>query len=49
MNRASCDNDLLHACERVHAKTLACAFGSFVAVGVVWFLCLAVPAGALWK
>ncbi|WP_213761948.1 hypothetical protein [Caballeronia sp. dw_19] len=50
MNRASCDNALLHSCDRVHAKlTKAGAYGLFVCVGVVWFLCVAIPAGAIWK
>ncbi|MDR8398250.1 hypothetical protein NE850_18065 [Paraburkholderia sp. USG1] len=49
MNRAACDNDLLAACDRVHARTALIAVLTFVGIGCGWFLCVAIPAGALWK
>ncbi|WP_171915439.1 hypothetical protein [Paraburkholderia xenovorans] len=52
MSRAACDNALLAACDDLHGqflKVLAMAFLTFIGIGCVWFLCLAVPAGALWK
>jgi hypothetical protein len=46
------ENDLLSACYDVHGR-LAKIFGMMlvcgVAIGCVWFLCVAVPAGAIWK
>jgi hypothetical protein len=50
MNRAACDNALLHACERTHGRMaracgMALAYG--VAIGGVWFLCAAYRAGVL--
>jgi hypothetical protein len=50
MNRAACDNDLLASCDELRGRVLkACgivaAYG--VAVGCVWFLCVAWRAGVL--
>lgn len=55
MNRAACDNALLASCEGVYdriidaAKVMAMVGTTALAIGGVWFLCVAVPAGALWK
>ncbi|WP_193727659.1 hypothetical protein [Paraburkholderia franconis] len=49
MNRVAFDNELLAACERTHAVTALLAFLTFIGIGCVWFLCVAIPAGALWK
>jgi uncharacterized iron-regulated membrane protein len=46
------ENDLLAAGHDVHGR-LAKIFGMMlvcgVAIGCFWFLCVAVPAGAIWK
>ncbi|MDR5761924.1 hypothetical protein [Caballeronia sp. LZ035] len=54
MNRVLNENALLRDVERLQdANTLikAVGVGSLYAIGIacVWFLCVAVPAGALWK
>ncbi|MBP0589308.1 hypothetical protein J8I87_06160 [Paraburkholderia sp. LEh10] len=49
MNRVAFDNDLLAACERTHGVTALLAILLFIAIGCGWFLCVAVPAGAVWK
>ncbi|WP_244828466.1 hypothetical protein [Caballeronia sp. TF1N1] len=54
MERAINDNDLLRDVERLQdANTLikAVGIGSLYAIAIacVWFLCVAAPAGALWK
>jgi hypothetical protein len=48
MNRPIADNDLLAACDRTHARTAVLAVLLFAGIGVTWFLCVAIPAGALW-
>jgi hypothetical protein len=50
VSRAQNDNALLASCEQVHgyvAKGSAVAFAYGVAIGSVWFLCVAYRAGAL--
>lgn len=54
MNRAINDNALLRDVERledVHTiyKTIGMAAATFIAIGFGWFLCVAVPAKALWQ
>jgi len=44
--RVQNDNALLARCDRVHRSvTIAAAFGLFVAVGVFWYVGVAVRAG----
>jgi hypothetical protein len=46
MNRPANDNDLLAACESVHSVlAIVAAFGLFAAVGVSWWLLVALRAG----
>ncbi len=53
MNRTANHNNLLEIArlqkvDRFYTQLLkSCGLGC--AVGVVWFLCVAIPAGALWK
>ena len=47
MSRA--DNQLLEACLRVHKRTAIYSVACGAAVGFVWFLCVAIRAGALWS
>jgi hypothetical protein len=54
MNRAINDNELLRDVERLEDvntiyKRIGMATATFMAVGFVWFLCVAVPAKALWQ
>lgn len=43
------DNQLLASCERVQKRAAIYSVACMVAVGFVWFLCVAIPAGALWS
>ncbi|MDR5881088.1 hypothetical protein [Caballeronia sp. LZ032] len=54
MNRVLNDNALLRDVERLQDvqtiyKTIGMATATFIAVGFCWFLCVAVPAKALWQ
>lgn len=54
MHRALNDNALLRDISRLEdvntiLKTIGVVGGSGFAIACVWFLCVAVPAGALWK
>lgn len=50
MNRVACDNALLASCDRLHGRAVR-AIGVMlmcgVAIGCVWFLCVAWRAGVL--
>lgn len=43
------DNDLLSACERAHMKTAVLCALSGISIGILWFVCVAIRAEALWS
>lgn len=45
MNRAPCDNALLHACERLHGRVLR-VIGAGLVIGFFWYVLVAVRVGA---
>lgn len=49
MNRAPYDNALLASCDRFYGRAarVCAAVLVYVGIGVVWYLCVAIPAGAL--
>jgi len=47
MNRAACDNALLASCDRAYGRLALLSALTGVAVGCVWFLCVAWRAGVL--